>query len=250
MICSQISDLIGFSCHPLDDQGQIALIETPFVFSDGDEVPVFVERVGSRVRFFDDGGFYLHFRGRGLGLRNATQTRFLSTAAEQHGGAFTKDGVLEVWSSPNAAPQGFARYIGAAMELVRWESSHAGIAAETSLFIEEVAQCLTAWKPGGKLDRQPKIEGVTGKLHEFTFGIDGLLVAAVGLHHAAVSALIHKLIDIKANPENAHRKTLVVLDNRRDKESSRRESLVISGISDVIEMTRLQRQAGMTTTLQ
>lgn len=79
---------------------------------------------------------------------------------------------------------------------------------------------------------------------------DVLLVAAVGMHHAAVSALIHKLIDIKANPENAHRKTLVVLDNRRDKESSRRESLVISGISDVIEMTRLQRQAGMTTTLQ
>lgn len=250
MICSQISSLIGFSCHPLDEQGQIALIETPFIFNDGDEVPVFVERIGSRVRFFDDGGFYLHFRGRGVSLRSAAQTRFLSAAAEQHGGAFTKEGVLEVWSSQDSAPQGFARYIGAAMDLVRWESAHTGIAAETSLFIEEVAQCLAAWKPGLDIERRPKAQGITGKLHEFTFGIDGMLVAAVGPHHAAISAAIHKLIDIKANPENASRKTLVVLDNRHDKESSRRESLVISGVSEVIEMTRLQRQSGMTTTLQ
>lgn len=250
MICSKISELIGFACHPLDEQGQVALIETPFTFSDGDEVPMFVERVGARMRFFDDGGFYLHFRGRGMSLGNATQTRFLKVAAEQHGGTFTPTGELEVWSDPGAAPQGFARYIGAAMELMRWESEHTGVATETSLFIEEVAQCLAAWKPQQTLTRKPRVQGVTGKEHEFTFGLDGTLVAAVGTHHAAVSAVLHKLIDIKANPENSGVKTLVVLDDRHDHSASKREELVINGVSEVIAMTRLQHQCSMPTLMQ
>lgn len=250
MICNQISDLIGFACHPLDEQGQVALIETPFTFSDGDEVPVFVERVGARVRFFDDGGFYLHFRGRGMAMNSATQTRFLKSAAELHGGAFTQDGELEVWSDTGAAPLGFARYIGAAMELLRWETEHTGVAAETSLFIEEVAQCLAAWKPGQALTRKPKASGITGKVHEFTFGLDDTLVAAVGTHRASVSAVLHKLIDIKSNPENSGYKTLVVMDDRHDLEASQRESLVINGVSEVITMTRLQKQSRMPSTVQ
>lgn len=250
MICNQISDLIGFACHPLDELGQVAMIETPFTFSDGDGVPVFVERVGERVRFFDDGGFYLHFRGRGMSLGGATQTRFLKTAAAQHGVAFTPAGELEVWSNLGSEPQAFARYIGAAMELMRWESEHAGVSAEPSLFIEEVALYLSAWKPNSSLVRHPKVQGITGKMHEFTFGLDGMLVAAVGVHHAAISSVLHKLIDIKAKPDNAGIKTLVVLDDRQDKEASSRESLVIGGVSEVIAMTRLQRQSGMTMTAQ
>lgn len=250
MICNQISDLIGFACHPLDEQGQVALIETPFIFGDGDEIPVFVERVGTRVRFFDDGGFYLHFRGRGMRLGNATQTRFIKTAAEQHGGAFTPSGELEVWSDQRSAPQGFARYIGAAMELLRWESEHTGVATETSLFIEEVAQCLAAWKPKQTLTRKPKCQGVTGKEHEFTFGLDETLVSAVGTHHSAISAVLHKLIDIKANPENSNVKTLVVLDDRHDRDASRREELVINGVSEVITMTRLQHQCSVPPLMQ
>ena len=250
MICKKISDVIGFLCHPLDDDGYVAMIQTPFTFHDGDEMPVFVEQVGSRIRFFDDGGFYMHFRSRGVNLSTASQTKFIKTTAEQHGCTFNSAGEIEVWTERNAAPQGFANYIGAAMELLRWEKAHTGIAADTSLFVEEVALCLRAWKPSQTLARSPKIEGITGKLHEFAFSLDGVLISAVGLHHAAISSSLHKLIDIKAKPENSHIETMVVLDDRQDPETAKREARVISGVSSVIVMSRLQKNAGVHSTFQ
>ena len=38
MICQQLTVLLGMACHPLDDAGSVALIETPFRFADGDSL--------------------------------------------------------------------------------------------------------------------------------------------------------------------------------------------------------------------
>ena len=65
MICSSISELIGFECHPLTDDGSVAMIDTPCAFQDGDEIPVFVEKMAGKVRFLDGGGTMMHLLGRG-----------------------------------------------------------------------------------------------------------------------------------------------------------------------------------------
>ncbi len=36
MICSNLLKLTGFACHPIDEQGSLAQIVTPFSFADGD----------------------------------------------------------------------------------------------------------------------------------------------------------------------------------------------------------------------
>lgn len=147
-----------------------------------------------------------------------------------------------------------------ARELRGWTQTRLAVAADVSQGtignIESGARQsrgslpLAAWKPGQALTRKPRASGITGKVHEFTFGLNDTLVAAVGTHRASVSAVLHKLIDIKSNPENSGCKTLVVMDDRHDLEASQRESLVINGVSEVITMTRLQKQAHMPSTVQ
>ena len=46
MICTNIFNLTGIRCHPLNDDGSIAMISTPFTFEDGDPIPVYIERIG------------------------------------------------------------------------------------------------------------------------------------------------------------------------------------------------------------
>jgi len=250
MICKQLTSLLGLACHPLDDAGNVAMIETPFCFSDGDAMPVFVEHTGQQVRFFDDGAVFMHFRSRGVTLSSAAHTRFIKIAAQAHGATFTKEGEVEVWSQADAASRGFARYIATLMDLAHWERDHAGISTDGALFVEEVAHCLAAWKRGGSITRNPLVTGITGKVYTLDFDLDGTIVLAVGAHHSATSAALHKLVDIRALPANARLNTLVVLDNRMDEQAARRESMVLNGVSPVIEMTVLQQHAGMSLTVR
>ncbi len=249
MICTQLTLLLGLACHPLDDAGNVVMIETPFCFNDGDAMPVFVEHAGEQIRFFDDGAVFLHFRSRGVTLSSATHTRFIKTAAQAHGASFTDEGEIEVWSRADTASEGFARYIATLMDLARWESEHTGISTDDSLFVEEVAHCLAAWKKGANITRNPQVTGITGKVYALDFDLDGTLVLAVGSHHSATSAALHKLVDIRNLPVNAKLNTLVVLDNRHDEQAAKRESMVLSGASPVIDMTTLQQRAGVRLTL-
>lgn len=250
MICTQLTSLLGLACHPLDDAGNVAMIETPFCFNDGDAMPVFVEHAGEQVRFFDDGAVFLHFRSRGISLSSATHTRFIKTAAQAHGASFTDNGEVEIWSRTDAASEGFARYLATLMDLARWEIEHTGISSDAELFVEEVAHCLAAWKKGVNLRRNPSVTGITGRVYTLDFDLDGTMVLAVGSHHSATSSALHKLVDIHSLPANAKLKTLVVLDNRQDEQAARRESMVLNGASPVMDMTVLQERAGMNSTMQ
>lgn len=250
MICTQLTSLLGLACHPLDDAGNVVMIETPFCFNDGDAMPVFVEHAGEQVRFFDDGAVYLHFRSRGIALSTATQTRFIKTAAQAHGAFFTESGEVEVWSRADAASEGFARYIATLMDLARWESEHTGISIDAELLVEEVAHCLAAWKKEAHITRNPLVTGITGRVYTLDFDLDGTMVLVVGSHHSTTSAALHKLVDIRSLPANAKLKTLVVLDNRQDEQAAKRESMVLNGASPVMDMTVLQQHAGMSLTMQ
>lgn len=66
MNCAAITEITGCECYPLNEDDTVALIETPFKFEDGDDIPAYVEFGQGFVRFFDDGEVYDHFDGRGL----------------------------------------------------------------------------------------------------------------------------------------------------------------------------------------
>ncbi|WP_395026320.1 DUF1828 domain-containing protein [Comamonas odontotermitis] len=245
MICQQISSLLGMACHPLDDAGYLALLETPFKFADGDSMRVFVEHLGNnRLRFFDDGSTLFHFLGRGVRINNGMQTRFLSQAAAENGSIFTDDGVIEVWADQASAPEAFAKYISTLLSLRQWEVTHSNVSHDAEIFVEEVAIYLAAWKGADHVRRRPKVTGLTGRSYDFDFDVDGTLVLAVSPHHASANAALHKLVDIRSSPENQGADILVVMEDRQDPKAAKTESTVLGAVSRVLGMRQLQINAG------
>lgn len=246
MICSQISSLLGVSCHPLSDDGSVSMISTSFAFEDGDNVPVYIEKVGNHVRFFDDGETILHFMGRGVKLDGPKNTRFIKTMADSHGVSLNERGVLEVWAPESQAPAAFAKYISVLLGLTSWEKDQIGLSTDVSILVAEVAQCLHAWQPAANLKPDPEYVGISGQVYKLDFDFNDQAVIAISPHHSAVSAAIKKLLDIKSAPANAGLNILAVIDDRYDSKAAKREGLIMDALATVWPMTRLEQQAGMT----
>lgn len=220
----------------------MALVQTPFRFEDGDSLPVFVEVLDGRVRFFDDGATLRHFIGRGVRIENKKHATFLANLASRHKAAFTEQGEIETWASVENAPLAFSAFMCSMLSIASWEKEQHGQDTDTLIFVEEVAMALRAWKPDATISLDPEFEGVTGKRYKLEFLLNGQPVAVTGAHANSVSALLHRLLDIHALPANQGFKPLVIIDDRTDPEAARRESSIIQNVSTVMPFTALGQQ--------
>jgi hypothetical protein len=243
MICSSISEMIGFQCHPLTDDGSVAMIDTPFAFSDGDEIPVYVEKRAHQVRFFDDGGTILHLLGRGVSLDDHRKTRFIKNLAGPHGVSLTDLGELEILARQEDAPKAFAKYLAAMLALSSWEADQSGVSTDTSLYLDEVAIYLRAWKSEAAFSDGQEYIGVSGHVYKMDFQFDGRAVLAIGTHPATVSSTAKKLLDIRAATQNDDLRILLIVDDRRDADAAKSDGLIFDSLSNVMMMTQLQRNA-------
>lgn len=245
MICSQLSKLIGIVCHPLNEDGSVAMLETPFVFEDGTPLPIFLEKSGPRIRFFDDGRTIIHFYGRGVAIDEGQKNRFIKRAAESNGVALNDKGVLEIWAAEHDASLAFAKYLSAMTQLASWEKDQIGQSADASILIAEVAQCLRAWKPSATIKEGPAYLGISGQNYRLDFDVDGQAVIAISPHHVAVSAAIKKLLDIKSRPDHSDLEVIAVIDDRYDSKAAKREGLIMDALAIVWPMTKLEEKAGL-----
>lgn len=244
MICTNLSDLLGFACYPLNETGSIVMISTPFTFDDGDGMPVYVEKVSKHIRFFDDGGVMMHFLGRGLALENRKKTKFIQTIAQSNGVSFTEDGELEIWGHEDDAAATFAKYIATLMGLLSWQKDNQNINHSISFFVEEVAMCLRAWKPTKEIIEGPEYTGISGNTYRFDFKQDNEVIVAIAPHPLSVGAALKKMVDVISAPSNQGMKLTVVLDDRDQPFDAKSEGAVLGAVAGVIMMSRLEGLAG------
>jgi hypothetical protein len=240
-----LSTLLGISCEDLQEDGEVTVLSTPFEFEDGDQLPIFVERMGSKIRFFDGGGLILHLLGRGVVLDDHRKTRFIKMIAEPNEVVLNDMGELETWINANEAPLGFARFVSALLALVRWEHEQIGLVTDLSLLIDEVALCLRTLKPAAVFREAPEYVGISGASYKADFDFDGNAVLAINPHHSAVSSAAKKILDIRAAPSNADLDVIVIIDDRRDAKNAKSEGLILGSVAKVWMMSRLEREAGI-----
>lgn len=246
MICEQLQDLLGFACHPLNEDGSVAMIETPFTFSDGDGLPVFAEVTGQYIRFFDDGTTLMHFMGRGISFNDRRKARPIQGAAEKHGAKLNEDGEIEIWIPREQAAHGFAQYISALLSVVTWERESEGDSYDATNLIEEVRICLQAWKRGARIEVEPELFGISGHKHAFNFMVDGKAILAIQPSPQSVSAAIRKTLDVISKPREQGQFTVqVIIDDRHRPEEAKNEAMVITAVAEVLMMSRLEELAGM-----
>lgn len=243
MICNRISEILGLTCHPLSDDGLVAMIDSPFRYPDGDDLPIFVEKIGPQVRFFDDGGALLHLFSRGISLDDHRKTKFIKNIAEPNHVQLNELGELEIWSSEKDAPAAFAQYISAMLALVKWETDQLGVSTDISMFLDEVAICLRAWKPNSELTVGPEYTGISGHTYKLDFSVDREAILAITPHHASVSSAAKKLLDIRAVGAYEKLKIIVIMDDRQETEFAKREGRVLESVGNVMMMSALERNA-------
>lgn len=248
MICQRISEILGLACHPLTDDGLVAMIDSPFKYPDGDDVPIFIEKFGPQIRFFDDGAGLLHLLGRGILLDDHRKTKFIKNLAEPFQVKLNDSGELEIWATEAEAPAAFANYISAMLFLSKWESDQVGVSTDISLFLDEVALCLRAWKPNSIIATGPEYKGISGHVYKLDFSVDHDAVLAITPHHASISSAAKKLLDIRAVDAYSKLKIIVVVDDRQERDAAKREGRVLDSVGSVMMMSALERQAGLSST--
>jgi hypothetical protein len=121
MINTNVSEFLGIECHHLDDEGSVAVIDTPFLFCDGDSIPVYVALENGKVRFFDDGEIILRFRGFGFRIDEPGDTKFIEEIVSPSGVSLNDAGEFETCAEQGEIPAAFARYVTAMLSIIRWE---------------------------------------------------------------------------------------------------------------------------------
>jgi hypothetical protein len=243
MICQQLNTLLGFDCSPFSESGEVVLVSTPFKFDDGDSVPVFAEQIAGQIRFFDDGQTLMHFIGRGVRIENKKQASFLINTAAKNGAAFTDQGEIEVWAPLEQAQTAFAKYVSTLIALTVWEADQKGSNTDASLFVEEVAMALRAWKPKAVIELEQPFVGISGRTYKVDFVVDGAPIVVTGTHPNSVGSILHKLVDIRGLIENMDTQFTVVIDDRADPEGAKKESLIVQSLGTVFPFTALEALA-------
>lgn len=241
MICHNLSALIGFACTPLNDEGTMAMLTTPFRFADGDPIPMFVQHAGGAVRFFDDGYMALHFSGRGMKLDSMREGKFLANAAQRNGASYTDDWILETIATPSNVQQAFANYLAAALAICAWERENEGANTDMVLLVDEVAMAYRAIYPDAEISRNPGFKGVSGKTVNLDLLVNGVGIAVTSTHHSAINAALHKIVDISQSTQNSGRKLRFVIDDREDPEKAKSEAFILQAAAEVQLLSNLER---------
>jgi Domain of unknown function DUF1828 len=249
MICHQLTTLLGYQCHPLTDDGSVVLVDTSFTFQDGDFVPVYVQHIAGQVRFFDAGETILHLIGRGVDVSAPGKIKFLKTIAEKNGTVINTSGEIEVYESESNASNAFAKYLSTLLNVVAWETEHQGVSTEIDTFVEEVSMYFKAAYPSQIQSPSPEYLGVSGHKYKFDFIHGDSAVLAVTPHHASISSAIKKLVDLNQVSVNSNLNTLIVIEDRHDSKAAENETKVLTAISKVLQMSVLEKQATVSSSL-
>jgi len=238
MICENLSDLLGYACHPLNEDGSIAFIETAFAFSDGDGLPVFVEKAGSQIRFFDDNETVLHFLGRGMGdAEGGMRTRFIKNAIAPFGLVLNDENVVEIWADMNDSQDAFAKFVGGLMSVAQWERENEGTDPDSYYLVEEVAMHLSAWKGQDHVTSGPKFTGLSKTEYTLDFLVDGEAVIAIKPNAISVGSALKKMVDIAGkDPRTSFR---VIIEDRTNAEAASTQGVILSTMATVMPMTKL-----------
>ena len=79
---SNLADMFGNSYQVFNDDENLVSVGTALEFWDDDPFALYFERVGSRIRFFDDGMVVMHMLGSGIEYGNANFMHSIARIAE------------------------------------------------------------------------------------------------------------------------------------------------------------------------
>lgn len=242
MNCDQFTDIVGMRCAPIGDAIEVI---TPFTFSDGDGIELFVQSIGTQLLFFDDGFTLHHLHNVGISVGfNQKRWQPLKTIAKNYGVTLSDNGVFETLCPASNPSEGFARMVSTLLGIANWEREQAGVSFDSAWLVEEVALYLKAWRPASTLIEKPTAQGFSGRLLTFDFELDGKFIDAIQPHSASTGAELRKVVDLSSNKTYFNKEVLVVVEDRVNPARAKQEMEIIGRVASAWPMSSLIKASG------
>jgi Domain of unknown function DUF1828 len=241
MNCSDFESLIGMRCNPIADAVEII---TPFTFKDGNGIEIYAQSHSSQVHFFDDGITLFRLHNAGIHLNDKRNLMPLKAIADVHGVTLSDDGVFELLCTKENASKGFANLVSAILGIADWERKQSGVSQDNSLFVEEVAMHLTAWKKDTPLLRKPTAKGFSGRTLEFDFQFGDQYIDAVLPHANSTGAELRKAVDLNNGPLGSKNGLMIIVEDRKSPTNAKQEIEILGRVATAWPMSQLIAASG------
>lgn len=120
---NNLASMFGNSYQVFDDDENLVSVATSLAFWDDDPLALYIERIGSRIRIFDDGMVFMHILGSGIEYCNKSWMRTVADIAAEEGVFLNDQGDFEIWAEASEVPDTFARYMSAMAAVLKWEAT-------------------------------------------------------------------------------------------------------------------------------
>jgi hypothetical protein len=250
MNCQQLFSALGFGCQPLETHGQqpVFHIRTPFRFSDGNAISVFVEDDDEFIKFFDAGETLFQLLGSGLSFRDGRALKPLRRVVEDIGATVTDAGDIELFTPASHIEEAFSTYLRALIAVSSWEQEHIGMPPDANTLAVEAENYLMMWKPSAHMMRRQGLPGISGREHEFAFLLDNEYIDVIPSRPQSTGSELRKLVDVRKSGSNAGVSIRVIVDDRHAPERAREEVSIIGGLATAWTMTDLINAAAKSRT--
>ena len=89
----------------------------------------------------------------------------------------------------------------------------------------------------------PTFTGISGKTVVLDLQVDNTAIAITSAHHSAISAALHKVVDISQSTENSHVQLRFVIDDRTDPDRAKAEANILQAAAPVQLLSHLEQTA-------
>ena len=236
LACHSILERMGFECRQIEP-GAIG-VDTPFSFEDGEVVGFYLQEApNQRIQLTDNADTIAHFMNRGFPMEDRRRWRSISDLASTFDFALSGDGMLMAADSVDRLPSLVARYLGLMHGVMEWEISRIPLPDDVAQLADEIELHLRRRNLGIEIRRNPQITGATGRSYTFDLEADGVVIDGVTPDSKRTGAVLRKVLDVERGPSEL--RPLLIMDDRKDPERARMETLIISSVARVLSMTRL-----------
>ena len=120
---NNLANMFGNSYQVFDDDENLVSVATSLEFWDDDPLALYVERIGSRIRIFDDGMVFMHILGSGIEYCNKSWMQTVADIAAREGVLLDDQGDFEIRAEASEVSDAFARYMSAMAAVLKWEAA-------------------------------------------------------------------------------------------------------------------------------
>lgn len=224
------------------DGSELFSLESPFRMLNGAPFDAFVEKVGESFHIFDDGLTMHEIVSCGIDMTSHYRWAALRKIAGMRNVNLSRAGVFEIYTSFDKAETAVANYLRTMFAIDDWLAENALKMRVENNLVEESKELFKRWWPTKEIADKPRIDGISGMQLEFDFRIEDKYVDAISPTPIASAGFLRKVLAIPRSVRDSIR-TIAVIDDREFKEAANREKIILTEHSNVIMMSRLERNS-------